>query len=274
MDEDKSFAVAIKTSLWTIAAVTSNNQEAAKHCLRPHVVRSSLHPVMQKSRGSRQTFLNLEAETSQLLSQRERMKQLSKSLGDLPNFKKEIDEKLKGKLPKPSPRLQETRRLGETGISLEIDDAETSLVTRDCICVLQPNIKQDSSNLKNGESFTPPSSKDYQRLREIVKENNNFVDFDLMRQKTLKVDDIVHTASKLEAEYLKRAKSPVYLRNCTCLYGNNSVCEGSYNSENPQPSSKAKKRTLIVKIPRMSDNLNDYNCGREGNSNFSYRHKK
>lgn len=231
---------------------------------------------MQKSKETRQKFLNPEAEASQLLSQRERTKQLNRILGDLPNFKKEIDEKLKGKLPKPSPRLQETRRLGEAGISLEIDDVETALVTRDCICGLQPNIKQDSSNLESGGSFTPPSSKDYQRLREIVKENKNYMDFDLMRQKTLKVDDIVHTASKLEAEYLKRAKSPVYLRSCTrrSLYGNNSVCEGSYNSENPQPSSKAKKRTLIVKIPRMSDNLNDYSCGRDGNSKFSFRHKK
>ena len=208
------------------------------------------------------------------------MKQLSKSLGDLPNLKREIDDRLEGKLPKSSPRWRETRRLGETKIPLETDDMETSLVTRDCLCVLQPKIKIDDSSLESRESHSPPLSQEaVQRLRDIVRENTKSANFNSMRQKTLKVDDIVHTASKLEAEYLKRTKSPVYLRKCAHRgpYGNCCVCEGiSCNSEKSKSSSRLKTRTLVVKIPGISDNLNDYNCkrGPGARSNFSYRHKR
>ena len=207
------------------------------------------------------------------------MKQLSKSLGDLPNLKREIDDRLKGKLPKSIPRWRETRRLGETKIPLEIDEMETYLVTRDCLCVLQPKIKVDDSSFEDRESYSPPLSHEVQRLRDIVRENTKSANFNSMRQKTLKVDDIVHTASKLEAEYLKRTKSPVYLGKCAhrAPYGNRCVCEGiSCNSEKPKSSSRLKTRTLVVKIPGISDNLNDYNCkgGPGARSNFSYRHKR
>ena len=234
---------------------------------------------MHKSSETSKKLLNLKVGTSQLSSQRKGMKQLSKSLGDLPNLKREIDDRLKGKLPKSIPRWRETRRLGETKIPLEIDEMETYLVTRDCLCVLQPKIKVDDSSFEDRESYSPPLSQEVQRLRDIVRENTKSANFNSMRQKTLKVDDIVHTASKLEAEYLKRTKSPVYLSKCAHRgpYGNRCVCEGiSCNSEKPKSSSRLKTRTLVVKIPGISDNLNDYNCkGRPGaRSNFSYRHER
>lgn len=225
---------------------------------------------------------NIEAEASQLYAQRKGMKELSKSLGDLPNFKKEIDEKLRGKLPRSSPRLLKTRRLGETKYSPEITDTEVYLVTRDCGCVLQPNINGDVLDLPDKDFFTPPPSRDFsdQRLKEIAQENENTANLNLIRQKTLKVEDIVHTASKLGAEYLKRAKSPrpVYTRNCTqrSPYGNCSVCGAHCNSEKCKPGTRLKKRTLVVKIPGISDNFSEHNYtgGWGPSSNFSYRHKK
>ena len=234
---------------------------------------------MQKSNETSKKFLNLKAETSQLSSQRKTMKQQSKSLGDLPNLKREIDDRLKGKLPKSSPRWREIRKLGETKIPLEIDDLETSLITRNRVCFLQPNIKIDDSSFEHRESYSPPLSQDVQRLRDIVRENTKSANFNSMRQKTLKVDDIVHTASKLEAEYLQRTKSPVYLGKCIHRgpYGNRCVCEGiTCNSEKSKSNSRLKTRTLVVKIPGISDNLNDYDCkgGPGAKSNFSYRHKR
>ena len=225
---------------------------------------------MHKAKGTPKKFLHLEAQASHLFAQRERTKQLSKSFGDLPNLKKEIDEKLKGKLPKPSPRSLGTRRLGETNVSLEIDDIETSLVTRDCSCVLQLAIMRNYSSLENTPA--PPPSRECQRLKDIARENTKSANPYTMRQRTLKVDDIVQTASKLEAEYLMRAKSPAYSRSCTHRgpYGNRSVCEKICNSDKSKPSSRLKKRTLVVKIPGLSDNLNDYNCkgGRGSGTNF------
>ncbi|KAJ7379060.1 hypothetical protein OS493_018856 [Desmophyllum pertusum] len=227
----------------------------------------------------RKKVFHSEAKASQVCAQRKRMKQLSKSLGDLPNFKKEIDEKLRGKLPRSSPRFLQTRRLGETNISPEVTDIEAYLVTRDCLCVLQPKINGDVLNLHDRDSYTPPPSREAdQRLKEIARENTHAVSFNSIRQKALKVDDIVHTASKLEAEYLKRAKSPVYRRSCTQSgpYGDCNVCEGHCNSEKLKPSSRLKKRTLVVKIPGLSDNLSEHNYrgGWDSSSNFSYRHKK
>ena len=211
-----------------------------------------------------------------LFVQRPRTKELSKSLGDLSNFKREIYEKLNGKLTKPSPRSLRPRRLGETNVSLETDDIGTSLATRDCCCVLKTEIKREHINLDSKPA--PPPSRDEQRLRDIARENSNSASFNTMRQRTLKVNDIVHTASKLEAEYLRRAKSPAYSRNFTkrTLNGYRCVCEGSSCTERVKPSCRLKKQALIVKIPGLSDNLNDYNCkgGWDTKSNFSYRHKK
>lgn len=233
---------------------------------------------MDKTKKAGGRFPNHHVQTGELSSHGERMKQLSKSFGNLRNFKREIDEKLKGKLPKPSPRSTETRKLGETKISLDIDDVEMSLVTRDCFCIVEPYINVDDCGLENrAVSNTAFLPQDVQRLRDIARENSNF---NLMRAKKLKVDDIVHTASKLEAEYLKRAKSPVHTRNFshTALYGSQVVCEGIYNSEKSKPIPSLKKRTLVVKLPGISDNLNDYHCtcqrGRNLKSNFLYRHKR
>jgi len=233
---------------------------------------------MHRARETREKALNFEAKATQVCAHKKRIKQLSKSLGDLPNFKKGIDEKLRGKLPKSSPRSFQTRRLGETKISQEVDDMEAYLVSRDCICVLQPKIKGEALHLQNRYAFTPPPSREAhnQRLKEIAKESVNSTNFNSMRQKALKVDDIVHSASKLEAEYLKRAKSPVYKTNYShgSPYGNCSVSvEGHDNSELFKPSSR---RTLVVKIPAISDTLSehDYMGGWDSSSNFSYRHKK
>ena len=235
---------------------------------------------MYRNHATRKKILKFEVEAGQVCAQRKTaIKQLSKSLGDLPTFKKGIDEKLRGKLPKSSPRLLQTRRLGETNLSPDVDDTEAYLVTKDCFCVLQHTINGEALHLKNRYSFTPlPSSDEHdRRLKEIARENANSANFNPMRHRALKVDDIVHTASKLEAEYLKRAKSPVYRKNCTLgPYGNCSVCEGNCNADKLKPSSGAKKRTLVVKIPAMSDNLSehDYRGGWGSSSNFSYRHKK
>lgn len=212
-----------------------------------------------------------------LFVQRKRTKELSKSLGDLSKLKREIDDKLNGKLAaKPSTRSLRTRRLGETNISLEINDVGTHLATRDCCCVLKTEIKRESLKLES--TPVPPPSRDEQRLRDIAIENSNSASFNTMRQRTLRVDDIVHTASKLEAEYLRRAKSPAYSRNFTNRNPNGyrCVCEGSSYTEKVKPSCRLKKRALIVKIPGLSDNLNDYNCKErwDTRSNFSYRHKK
>ena len=235
---------------------------------------------MHRSRETRKKALNFDAKASHhshVCAQNKRIKQLSKSLGDLPNFKKEIDEKLRGNLPKSSPRSHQTRRLGETRISPKVDDMEAYLVTRDCICVLQPKINGEALHLQDRYTFTPPPSREahYERLKEIAKESANSTNLNSMRQKTLKVDDIVHSASKLEAEYLKRAKSPVYKTNYShgSLYGNYSSVEGQENSEQIKPNSR---RTLVVKIPAISDTLSehDYRGGWNSNSNFSYRHKK
>jgi len=156
---------------------------------------------------------------------------------------------------------------------------EAYLVTRDCICVLQPTwINGEALHLQDRYAFTPPPSRDahYQRRKEIAKESTNSTNFNSTRQKALKVDDIVHSASKLEAEYLKRAKSPVYKRNSThrSSYGNCSICgEGHDNSEQFKPSSM---RRLVVKIPAISDTLSehDYRGGWDSSSNFSYRQDK
>jgi len=233
---------------------------------------------MHRARETRKKALNFEAKASQVCAQKKRIKQLSKSLGDLPNFKKGIDEKLRGKLPKSSPRSLQTRRLGETKISSEVDDMEAYLVTRDCICSLQPKVHGEALHLRNRYTFTPPPLREahYQRLKEIAKESVNSTNFNSMRQKALKVDDIVHSASKLEAEYLKRAKSPVYKTNYShgSPYGNYSVSvEGHDNSELLKPSSR---RTLVVKIPTISDTLSehDYMGGWDSSSYFPYRHKK
>ena len=236
---------------------------------------------MYGTRATRKKVLKFEAEVGQVCAQRKTtaMKQLSKSLGDLPNFKKGIDEKLNGKLPKSSPHLQQTRRLGETKLSPEVDDKEAYLVTKDCLCVLQHKICGEALHLKNRYSFTPPPSRDGhdQRLKEIARDNANSTSLYPVRQKALKVDDIVHTASKLEAEFLKRAKSPVYRTNCTVdMHRNCSICRENCYSEKLKPNSELKKRTLVVKIPAMSDNLSehDYRGGWGSYSNFSYRHKK
>lgn len=215
-------------------------------------------------------------------SQRERLKRLSKSLCDLPNFKREIDDKLKGKLPKPlSTRWSgETRKLGETQVSRETDDFERSLATRDCRCVLQANIELDESNVESRDSYETSTSEDVKKLRDIVEEHTKSADFISLRQKTLKVDDVILTASKLEAEYSQRAKTPA----CSCTrilrnpFRNRSVSEWIHTSQRSKTSSaRLKKTTLVVKIPGSSDNLNDYNCketwGR-ARSNFSYRHKR
>ena len=156
---------------------------------------------------------------------------------------------------------------------------EAYLVTRDCICVLQPKINGEALHLQDRYTFTPPPSREahYERLKEIAKESASSTNFNSMGQKTLKVDDIVHSASKLEAEYLKRVKSPVNKTNCShgSLYGNlNSVSfERHDNSQQIKPSSR---RTLVVKIPSISDTLSehDYRGGWDSSSNFSYRHKK
>lgn len=282
LHEHSAITAAIKILLKAIVAVTSHKRGTRNKLWSDiDVVFTTIpHSPMHKAKETTKKFLNPEEKTSQLFAQSERMKELSKSLGDLPNFKKEIDAKLKGKLPKSSPRLLGIRRLGETKISVEIDEVETSVVTRDCFCVLHPKMKGDgSSEAAISASFTPPLSRNDQLIRDIARENTNSTSLSTMRQKTLKVDDIVHTASKLEAEYLKRAKSPVYLRNCTHRgpYGNCSVCQGICYSEKSKPSSRLKTRTLVVKIPGISDNLNDYNCKggpRSARSNFSYRHKK
>ena len=236
---------------------------------------------MHRARETHKKALNFaEAKAShhsQVCAQKKRIKQLSKSLGDLPKFKKEIEEKLRGKLPKSSPRSHQTRRLGETKISPKVNDMEAYLVTRDCICVLQPKINGEALHLKDRYTFTPPPSREahYERLKEIAKESVNSTNFNSMKQKTLKVDDIVHSASKLKAEYLKQAKSPVYKTNYShgSLYGNYSSIEGHEYSEQIKPSSR---RTLVVKIPAISDMLSehDYRGGWDSNSNFSYRHKK
>ena len=121
---------------------------------------------------------------------------------------------------------------------------------------LQPKINGEALHLKDRYTFTPPPSREahYERLKEIVKESANSTKFNSMKQKTLKVDDIVHSASKLKAEYLKRAKSPVYKTNYShgSLYGNYSSVEGQEYSEHIKPSSR---RTLVVKIPAISDTL-------------------
>ena len=208
-----------------------------------------------------------------MCAQKKRIKQVSKSLGDLPNFKKEIEQKLRGKLPKSSPRSHQTRRFGETKISPKVNDMEAYLVTRDCICVLQPKINGEALHLKDRYTFTPPPSREahFERLKEIAKESANSTNFNSMKQKTLKVDDIVHSASKLEAEYLKRAKSPVYKTNYShgSLYGNYRSVEGrNENSERIKPSSR---RTLVVKIPAISDlSEHDYRGGWDSGSNFSF----
>lgn len=233
---------------------------------------------MHKARETRKKALNFEAKACQICARKKKTKQLSRSLGDLPNFKKGIDEKLRGKLPKSSPRSHQTRRLGETNISPEVVDMEAYLVARDCIGVLQPKINGEALHLQDRYTFTPPPSREsyYQRLKEIAKESANSMNFNSMRQKALKVEDIVYSASKLEAEYLKRAKSPVYKTNYShgSRYGNCRISvEGHDNSEQFKPSSR---RTLVVKIPAISDTLSkhDYSGGWDSSSNFSYRHKK
>ena len=213
---------------------------------------------MHRAREIRKKALNFEAKAShhsQVCAQKKRIKQLSKSLGDLPNFKKEIEEKLRGELPKSSPRSHQTRRLGETKISSEVDDMEAYLVTRDCICVLQPKINGEALHLKDRYTFTPPPSREahFERLKEIAKESANSTNFNSMKQKTLKVDDIVHSASNLKAAYLKRAKSPY---SHGSLHGNYSSVEGGHeNSEQIKPSSR---RTLVVKIPAILDTLSEH----------------
>ena len=237
---------------------------------------------MHGARETRKKALNFEAKAShhnQVCAQKKRIKQLSKSLGDLPNFKKGIDEKLREKLPKSSPRSHQTRRLGDTKISPKVDDMEAYLVTRDCICVLQPKINGQALHLQDRYNVTPPPSREvhFERLKEIANESANSTNFNSMRQRALKVDDIVHSASKLEAQYLKRAKSPVYKTNYShgSLYGNlySVSVERHDNSEQIKPSSR---RTLVVKIPAISDTLSehDYRGGWDSSSNFSYRHKK
>ena len=236
---------------------------------------------MHRARETHKKALNFEAKAShhnQVCAQKKKIKQLSKSLGDLPNFKKGIDEKLRGKLSKSGPRSHQTRRLGDTKISPKVDDMEAYLVTRDCGCVLQPKIKGEALHLQDRYTFTPPPSREahFERLKEIAKESANSTNFNSMRQRALKVDDIVHSASKLEAQYLKRSKSPVYKTNYShgSLYGNYSSVEGHENSEPEiKPSSR---RTLVVKIPAISVTLSehDYRGGWESSSNFSYRHKK
>ena len=107
---------------------------------------------MHGARETHKKALNFEAKAShhnQVCAQKRRIKQLSKSLGDLPNFKKGIDEKLRGKVPKSSPRSHQTRRLGDTKFSPKVDDMEAYLVTRDCICVLQPKIKGEALHLQD-----------------------------------------------------------------------------------------------------------------------------
>ena len=232
---------------------------------------------MHRDRETRKKALNFQAKAIQVCTQKKRIKHLSKSLGDLPNFKKGIDEKLRGKLPKSSPRSLQTRRLGETKISTEVDDMEAYLVTRDCICVLQPKINGEALHLQDRYAITTQPSREahYQRLKEIARESTNSANFNSTQ--ALKVDDIVHSASKLEAEYLKQAKSPVYKTN----YSHGSPYHGNYsisveehdNSEQLKPSSR---RTLVVKIPAISDTLSehDYRGGWDSSSNFSYRHKK
>ena len=234
---------------------------------------------MHRARETRKKVLNFEGRASQVCAETKITKQLSKSLGDLPNFRKGIDEKLRGKLPKSTPRSLQTRRLGETKISPEVDDMEAFLVTRDCICVLQPKINGEALHLQDRYNFTPPPSREvhYQRLKEIANESANSTNLNFVRHRALNVDDIVHSASKLEAEYLKRAKSPaVYKTNYShgSPYGNCSVSvEGHDNSEQLKASSR---RTLVVKIPAISDTLSehDYKEGWDSSSNFSYRHKK
>ena len=170
------------------------------------------------------------------------------------------------------------RRLGETKISPKVNDMEAYLVTRDCICVLQPKINGEALHLQDRYTFTPPPSREahYERLKEIAKESDNSTNFNPMRQKTLKVDDIVHSASKLKGEYLKRAKSPVYKTNYShgSLYGNYSTFEGGH--ENSEQIKRSSRRTLVVKIPAISDTLSehDYRGEWDSNSNISYRHKK
>lgn len=214
------------------------------------------------------------------------MKRLTRSLCDLPNFKKEIEEKLNGKLPKPpSSRYSgETRKLGETrAVSQEHDesDLEKSLATRDCKCVLQPNVEFDDSSLESADSYTAPVSRDIQRLKEIVYEHTKSTNFmPIIRHSNLKVDEVILTASKLKAEYSQRARTP-----CSCALiqrnpfrNHRNVCEWIIPAEKSKTSSaKLKKRTLVVKLPGMSDNLNDYNCNKtydRAKTNFSYRHKR
>lgn len=216
------------------------------------------------------------------------MKRFTKSLCDLPNFKKELEEKLNGKLPKPpSSRYSgETRKLGETkAVSQEHaeSDLEKSLATRDCKCVLQPNVEFDDSSLESADSYTAPTSMDIQRLKEILYEHTKSTNFTpIIRHGNLKIDEVILTASKLKAEYSQRARTP----SCSCALiqrnpfrNHRNVYEWITPSEKPKTcSAKLKKRAIVVRLPGMSDNLNDYNCnkthGRRAKTNLSYRHKR
>lgn len=216
------------------------------------------------------------------------MKRFTKSLCDLPNFKKEIEEKLNGKLPKPpSSRYSgETRRLGETkAVSQEHaeSDLEKSIATRDCKCLLQPNVEFDDSSLESADSYTAPISMDIQRLKEILFEHTKSTNFvPIIRHGHLKIDDVILTASKLKAEYSQRARTPF----CSCALiqrnpfrNHRNVYEWITPSEKSKPSSaKLKKREIVVRLPGMSDDLNDYNyCDKthgHAKANLSYRHKR
>lgn len=237
---------------------------------------------MYQPKETRKKASALEAEERQMCDQRKRVKQLSQSLGDLPNFKTEIENKLIGKLPRPSPRSLKPRRLGETKFSPETIEMGTYEVTGYCGCALQPNVNGDVLSLPDEDAFRPPLSMDYrdQRLEEIARENADTPRLNFTRQKSLKVEDIVRSASKLEAEYLKRAKTPrpVHSRNCNqrSPFGNYGVCDVHCTSEKNKPSPRPAKRTLVVKIPRLSDTLSehDYRGGWGPSNNFSYRHKR
>ena len=95
---------------------------------------------MYRNHATRKKILKFEAEAGQVCAQRKTaMKQLSKSLGDLPTFKKKINEKLRGNVAKLSPPLLQTRRLGETKLSPD-NDTKAYLVTKYCFCALQHKI--------------------------------------------------------------------------------------------------------------------------------------
>lgn len=234
---------------------------------------------MYQPKETRKKASSVEAEERQMCAQRK-----SQILGDLPNFKNEIEHKLTGKLPSSSPRSLKPRRLGETKFSPETIEMETHLATGDCGCVaLQPNINGDVLSLPDEDTFRPPLSMDFrdERLKEIARENAETPKLNFAGQKSsLKVEDIVRSASKLEAEYLKRAKTPrpVHSRNCNqrSPFGNYSVCNVHCTSEKYKSGPTLAKRTLVVKIPRLSDTLSehDYKGGWGPNTNFSYRHKR